>query len=350
VPTTTITTTHTYGRAWLAVLLTAIVVPLIVAAVAVTTRRDHIQDDLTSRTRRGLSAAGLPNARVSFEGRDATVENVAAGSVEAAKVAVLRVRGVRAATVLANAPAPSSPVPPLRVAVSGNTMTLSGAVPNRAAGAALIRAATSAAPGRTVVDRLAVTSGASASATPADVSRLIAVLGTGDRGLSFDGATITLTGAVADDATKTAIERRARAAMPAATIDNRLSVTAVHPDAARLQALVNAALGAQPVMFQPDSASFTPAGLASVHTIAALLHSTTRLRLEVDGHVARTAGNHPDPRTLSRQRADAVAALLVQLGVRADITAKGFGDSRPLTTDGTPEGQAKNRRVEIKVL
>jgi len=332
-------------------LLTAIVVPLIVTAVAVTTRRDHLQDDLTSRTLRGLSAAGIPSARVSFDGRDATIENVPAGSVDLARTAALRVRGVRVATVTANAPAPSSPVPPLRVAVSGNTMTLSGAVPNRAAGAALIRAATSAAPGRTVVDRLAVTSGASTPATPADASRLVAVLGTvGDHGLSFDGATITLTGAVADDATKTAIERRARAAMPAATIDNRLSVTAVHPDAARLQALVNAALGAQPVMFQPDSASFTPAGLASVHTIAALLHSTTRLRLEVDGHVARTAGNHPDPLTLSRQRADAVAALLVQLGVRADITAKGFGDSRPLTTDSTPDGQAKNRRVEIKVL
>jgi OOP family OmpA-OmpF porin len=332
-------------------LLTAIAVPLIVAAVAVTRRRDHIQGDLTSRAQQGLSAAGFPSARISFDGRDATVENVPAGAVDAAKTAVLRVRGVRAATVSANAPAPSSPVPPLRVAVSGRTMTLSGAVPNRTAGAAIIRAATSAAPGRTVVDHLAVTPGASAPATPAVASRLVAVLGTGDRGLSFDGRTITLTGAVADDATKTAIERRARAAMPAATIDNRLSVTAVHPDAGtRLQAQVDAMLGAQPVMFQPDSASLTPAGLASVQTIAALLRSTTRLRLEVDGHVARTAGNRPEPRTLSRQRADAVAALLAQLGVRADITAKGFGDSRPLATDSTPEGQAKNRRVEIKVL
>src|SRR5882724_5143574 len=72
------TTTYTYGRAWLPLLIAAIVVPLVVAAIAVATRRDHIQDDLSGRAQAALVAAGFPSAQVSFNGRDATIRGGAA--------------------------------------------------------------------------------------------------------------------------------------------------------------------------------------------------------------------------------------------------------------------------------
>jgi outer membrane protein OmpA-like peptidoglycan-associated protein len=53
---------------------------------------------------------------------------------------------------------------------------------------------------------------------------------------------------------------------------------------------------------------------------------------------------------LSRRRADAVRNYLVAHGVAPSrITTEGFGESRPVDTNDTPEGRAKNRRVELHV-
>jgi outer membrane protein OmpA-like peptidoglycan-associated protein len=360
------TTTYTYGRALLPLLIAAIVVPLVVSAIAVATRRDHIQDDLSGRARAALVAAGFPNAQVTFNGRDATIRGVPLGSAEAARQAVRHLRGVRVAAIGAAQPStsgsgapatpagPSSPAAgppaPLRIAESGNQLTLIATVPDRATEQAIVRAVTASAGARRVLDHLTVAAGATSSAAPAVVSKLVAALGSGvDRGLSYDGRTVTLTGTVPDDATKAATEKRVRAAVPSATIDNRLSVSAP-PAKARLQTRVNAQLKAHPVTFQPDSANLTSQGIATVRIVASLLGNTAGLHIEVDGHVAKTPGNSVNPQALSQQRANTVKTLLVQLGVKGRITAKGFGDSRPVASNSTSAGQAKNRRVEVRLL
>ena len=52
--------------------------------------------------------------------------------------------------------------------------------------------------------------------------------------------------------------------------------------------------------------------------------------------------------TLSQQRADAVKAQLITMGIDASrLTTKGFGDSKPIGTNDTPSGKANNRRVEF---
>jgi len=305
------TTTYTYGRGWLPLLIAAIVVPLVVAAIAVATRRDHVQDNLSGRAQAALAAAGFPSAQVSFNGRDATIKGVPLASADAA---VLHVRGVRvAATGTAEASesaAPATPAgppssaagasTPLRIAESGNQLTLTGTVPDQATEQAIVRAATASAGGRRVVDQLTVAAAASLSVAPAVVSRLVAALGPGgDRGLSYDGRTVTLTGTVPDEATKAAAEKRVRAAVPSATIDNRLSVSAP-PAKTRLQTGVNAQLKAHPVTFQPDSANLTSQGIATVRIVASLLRNTAGLHIEVDGHVAKTPGNTVNPRMLSQ--------------------------------------------------
>ena len=173
----TTTTTYSYRRAWLPLLLAAIAVPLIVAAIAVATRRGHIQGDLSTRARTALAAAGIPNAQVSFNGRDATIRGVPATSADAARKAVLHLRGVRVATVATSEhPAPAAPSAtvgssppvaapgPLRIAESGDQITLSGTVPDQATGAALVRAATQSAPGQHVVDQLTIAAGSAPSA------------------------------------------------------------------------------------------------------------------------------------------------------------------------------------------
>jgi len=58
----------------------------------------------------------------------------------------------------------------------------------------------------------------------------------------------------------------------------------------------------------------------------------------------------PDNLVLSTRRAAEVATFLVTQGVPpASISAKGFGDTRPVASNDTPQGRAQNRRIEITI-
>ena len=81
--------------------------------------------------------------------------------------------------------------------------------------------------------------------------------------------------------------------------------------------------------------------------VVTLLKTDPALKLAVEGHtdnVGAAAGNQ----ALSEQRAQAVVAALVQAGVEAArLSAAGFGAARPVASNDSSEGRAKNRRVEL---
>jgi chemotaxis protein MotB len=54
---------------------------------------------------------------------------------------------------------------------------------------------------------------------------------------------------------------------------------------------------------------------------------------------------------LSSKRADTVVRYLVSQGVNPNlVSAQGFGDTNPIAPNDTPEGRAKNRRIEITLV
>jgi chemotaxis protein MotB len=58
----------------------------------------------------------------------------------------------------------------------------------------------------------------------------------------------------------------------------------------------------------------------------------------------------PDNLVLSTRRAADVVTFLVSQGVpAASISAKGFGDTKPVASNDTPQGRAQNRRIEITI-
>jgi chemotaxis protein MotB len=58
----------------------------------------------------------------------------------------------------------------------------------------------------------------------------------------------------------------------------------------------------------------------------------------------------PDNLVLSTRRAAEVVTFLVSQGVpAASMSAKGFGDTKPVATNDTPQGRAQNRRIEITI-
>ena len=118
-------------------------------------------------------------------------------------------------------------------------------------------------------------------------------------------------------------------------------------DAAALQKQINDLLAASPITFAPDSADFTPQGADTVKKAAELLKGNSGIKVAVSGHVSKAPGSEAEAQALSDKRAAAVQKALTDGGVTAEITAKGFGDTKPLAN--TPPDAAANRRVEINV-
>jgi len=78
-----------------------------------------------------------------------------------------------------------------------------------------------------------------------------------------------------------------------------------------------------------------------------MMQQDPTLCLRIEGHTDNQ-GNVGANQTLSEKRAQAVVAWLTANGVQADrLTAKGFGQTRPVADNSTDEGRAKNRRVEL---
>lgn len=103
------------------------------------------------------------------------------------------------------------------------------------------------------------------------------------------------------------------------------------------------------VEFETGSATITAASREQLFELANQ-SGMTNLRIRIDGHTDNT-GNAGTNQTLSRARAQAVANWL-QAQAPATFPAnriqvRGYGDTNPVADNGTPAGQARNRRVEI---
>jgi OOP family OmpA-OmpF porin len=69
------------------------------------------------------------------------------------------------------------------------------------------------------------------------------------------------------------------------------------------------------------------------------------------GHATPEEGNPSQTQKLSIDRAEAVKAFLVSSGVNKNrVYTEGKGASQPAAANGTAEGRAKNRRVEVEVV
>jgi outer membrane protein OmpA-like peptidoglycan-associated protein len=103
------------------------------------------------------------------------------------------------------------------------------------------------------------------------------------------------------------------------------------------------------VFFDWDSAALNTRARQIVDEAAANATRVATTRLEVAGHADRT-GTAAYNMTLSRRRADAVAAELVAHGVAKEaITIQAFGDTKPLVPTAAGVREPQNRRVEIVI-
>ena len=104
----------------------------------------------------------------------------------------------------------------------------------------------------------------------------------------------------------------------------------------------------QGILFESGKSDLKPESTPTLKAIAAALKGHPDLKVEIQGHTDNV-GSAPSNLTLSQARADAVkAALVADYAIAEDqLSAKGYGDTKPVTKNATPEGRANNRRVEI---
>ncbi|WP_332918840.1 OmpA family protein [Persicobacter psychrovividus] len=104
------------------------------------------------------------------------------------------------------------------------------------------------------------------------------------------------------------------------------------------------------VFFDFDRASLKASSFEALDKVVQLMEKTPNLQIEIAGHTDNV-GNNNYNKTLSRDRAAAVRAYLVEQGISDwRITSKGYGAEKPQVANDSDDNRAINRRVEFTIL
>ncbi|MDQ8051327.1 OmpA family protein [Luteibacter sp.] len=111
------------------------------------------------------------------------------------------------------------------------------------------------------------------------------------------------------------------------------------------------ALNLSTIYFETGSSTITADSLETLVKAAdAIKAAPAGTRIEIGGHTDNS-GDAAINLSVSQQRAEAVKAKLIELGVAAGtLDAHGFGQDKPIADNATEEGRAQNRRIEFSAL
>jgi outer membrane protein OmpA-like peptidoglycan-associated protein len=104
------------------------------------------------------------------------------------------------------------------------------------------------------------------------------------------------------------------------------------------------------VNYNTGTADLTPEALEILNLVSGILVENPKLQIEISGHTDND-GRAAKNLALSKARSKSVQTYLLSKGGKSSqMKALGFGQTKPIATNTTPEGKAENRRVEFKVL
>ena len=101
------------------------------------------------------------------------------------------------------------------------------------------------------------------------------------------------------------------------------------------------------IKFDVAKASIKPESMGIINYVVKMMTDHPELNFSVEGHTD-SDGESASNQKLSEARAKAVTETMINAGISADrLSSKGYGETKPMTSNDTPEGKAQNRRVEF---
>jgi OOP family OmpA-OmpF porin len=255
---------------------------------------------------------------------------------------VLTSAALFAGAALAQAPAPARAAP-----AAPGKVVVAGVVPDEATRQAILGRVRELYGADRVVDQMGVGNLVAPPHWSQNVQKLLSPdLKRVSRGqLRIKGNEIDVTGEVDNEALRQQVVSQMSAQLnPTYTVRNGLRVAAAG------QEVVDAALANRIIEFEPGNATLTGTGQQVLDQLLPVLQQLKGRRFEVIGYTD-SQGSRAHNVALSAARADAVKAHLGSKGIAPELVqTSGVGPDRPVASNETPEGRARNRRIELRVL
>jgi OOP family OmpA-OmpF porin len=110
---------------------------------------------------------------------------------------------------------------------------------------------------------------------------------------------------------------------------------------------INAALAQRKITFEPGSTEIEEGALETIDKVANLLRECQQVKMEIGGHTD-SQGSEEMNLNLSQSRADAVLnAIMARRVLTTNLSAKGYGEEKPIASNESEAGREANRRIEF---
>ena len=104
------------------------------------------------------------------------------------------------------------------------------------------------------------------------------------------------------------------------------------------------------IFFETDKYELKKTSANELRKLVEFLNNNPTRKIEIGGHTDNV-GSSTHNKRLSTNRAETVYKFLIEKGINSDrLSFKGYGDSKPISTNETEEGRALNRRTEFIII
>ncbi|PHQ69397.1 MAG: flagellar motor protein MotB [Paracoccus sp.] len=132
--------------------------------------------------------------------------------------------------------------------------------------------------------------------------------------------------------------------------DRRLDPALALPDGDECVRRLNIIMSESEIGFEPNKSSIAGDPAATLGRMAEVMTECADFQLEAGGHTD-SQGSEGFNADLSRSRAQALVAAMNEAGIdTTNMSARGYGESRPIASNDSEEGREENRRIEFSLL
>jgi len=112
---------------------------------------------------------------------------------------------------------------------------------------------------------------------------------------------------------------------------------------------INASFTFKNIEFSSNSSELPASASIELNKLVVLLKENNTIQVQISGHTDNT-GKEEENKKLSANRALAILNYLMEEGIEKNrLSYQGFGSSKPIASNDTTEGRAKNRRTSVEI-